>query len=114
MMIRDIRKGDVCWANITFDDDRTIIKRRPIVVLDVSDKGLVVVICETRGFDESGKYYDQFKVPLWDWRSYGLSHASYAKTHKVYEVHAKSLDSYIGHMTKRDLKNIIDRINASL
>ncbi|RSK56635.1 type II toxin-antitoxin system PemK/MazF family toxin [Bacillus canaveralius] len=109
--------GDIYYVDIAFEDDQTFSKERPVVVIDVEDGDiLILTISEitTTAPNTPPKYHDQFKSPINNYGTAGLSRMSYVKAHKLKRIPESALKTYVGKMEETDLYNAIVMIADNL
>ncbi|EHQ88632.1 hypothetical protein DesyoDRAFT_1480 [Desulfosporosinus youngiae DSM 17734] len=80
-MIRmEFSVGDIFWLDVEFEDDSFSSKRRPsIIVGGTADELFVLVSTTSQPPSNSSSYYDQFKIPILNWRNNGFTKPSWVK-----------------------------------
>lgn len=86
-----------------------------MVVFDITEDGEVMAAYAAitgSEIKEFGGKYDQWKVPLFKWRTAGLEKGSYVKANCIALVPLSTFKSekYIGRMDRTDFKNMIRKI----
>lgn len=114
-MVLDI--GEIFWLEVEYEDIFEESKRRPaIIIAKVEESFLILVSTTTQSPSEPPSYFDQFKIPIYNWRKYGFSKPSWALGLRLIEFTEDELKSivknedYIGAMNEIDLQYLISKI----
>lgn len=95
-------KGEVWFAEFPYEEDNSILKYRPVVVLDVDTLG-VLSIKVTR---HSVRDDDPFDTPIVHWQDAGLYFASTARVSKVLNLQPDDFIFKFGVLHPDDLSKI--------
>jgi len=114
-MLFDI--GSIFWLKVAYEDIPEESKRRPAIIIDVKKESfLILVTTSTQPPSEPPTYFDQFKIPIYNWRKYGFTKPSWALGLRLIELTINEFKSvvkkedYIGKMNEIDLQYLINRI----
>lgn len=110
---RIITKGEIYKVNCVYEDDDSISEERPVVIVRADNTaGLYVVVQITsEPPKEPPSTYDQYKLPIFNWRQAGLVKPSYAKLNRIERFTKDELLEYYGRMNRMDLTRIEEAIN---
>lgn len=107
IQIGDVFSLECEYGDVEFTEDR------PVVVIDIDMEGNFVVVAvvteiTTQPPKALSRGYGKYRVPIWNWRTIGLSEPSYAKANKTARVHATDLTSVrtIGFMDPQDVEMV--------
>lgn len=109
--------GEIFWLEVEYEDIPNESKRRPAIIIDNKDDSLFILVSTTsQSPKDPPSYYDQFKIPIYNWRKIGLSQASWGLGYRLIELTENELRSvvtrtdYIGRMSEIDLQYLITQI----
>jgi len=109
--------GEIYWLDIEYEDDPKESKRRPAIIIGKIANSLFILVSTTsQSPSDPPSYYDQFKIPILNWRKYGFSKPSWGLGYRLIRLTADELESvvkqedFLGHMSDIDLKNLIEKI----
>jgi len=91
-----IKKWEIYWANVKFEDSSEI-KRRPVLIIN-SSNALVVSLKMTSQC--RGDIPPEYVVR--EWQEAGLPKPTYVRHDRVIQLKASDLDEKIGKLTERD------------
>ena len=114
-MVLDI--GEIFWLEVEYEDKSEESKRRPAIIIGkVEGSFLILVSTTTQSPSEPPSYFDQFKIPIYNWRKCGFPKPSWALGMRLIEFTEDELKSivknedYIGAMNEIDLQYLISKI----
>ena len=88
--------GEIFWSDVKYEDVPGESKIRPVIIVDELDDDLLILVSTTsQSPEDPPKYYDQYKIPIPNWRKSGLPKPSWGLGFKLLDI------------TKRDFKKII-------
>lgn len=96
---------DVWYANFPYEEDPTIVKERPVIVLNVEP--LEVLSIKVTHHDV--REYDKYDVPIEKWREAGLIKPSVARISKAIYLNNNAFTNMIGQLHPDDIVNIYDK-----
>jgi len=109
--------GEVYWLEVEYEDIPNESKRRPAIIIDKKEDRLFILVSTTsQSRKDPPSYFDQFKIPIYNWRKIGLPQASWGLGYRLIELTDEELKSvvtktdYIGRMSEIDLNNLITKI----
>jgi len=109
--------GEVYWLEVEYEDIPNESKRRPAIIIDKKEDRLFILVSTTsQSPKDPPSYFDQFKIPIYNWRKIGLPQASWGLGYRLIELTDEELKSvvtktdYIGRMSEIDLNNLITKI----
>lgn len=109
--------GEVYWLEVEYEDIPNESKRRPAIIIDKKEDRLFILVSTTsQSPKDPPSYFDQFKIPIYNWRKIGLPQASWGLGYRLIELTDKELKSvvtktdYIGRMGEIDLHDLIIKI----
>lgn len=113
----ELHLGTVFWLEIEYEDDPSVSKRRPVIVIDETEDEVVILISTTsQGPKEPPKTYDNYKIPILNWRLAGLKKPSWGLGLRLLSLSKSSLQStverqdYIGNLIVEDFNYLIMEI----
>lgn len=72
-----IKIGDLYYFDIAYEDNPSIVKNRPMMILtDDNDDVLLLISTTIQPRNIPLTYHDRYKIPIYNWRKTGLSRAS--------------------------------------
>jgi mRNA interferase MazF len=72
--------GDIFWLDVEFEDDPESSKRRPALIIgSTADELIILVSTTSQPPSDPPSFYDQFKIPILNWRSNGFTKPSWVK-----------------------------------
>lgn|SRR5699024_552279 len=112
-----MRIGDLFYFDVAYEDDPSIFKNRPVMLLQESeDNFLLLISTTTTKRNDPLKWYDAYKIPIQNWRKTGLREPSWCLARNLIEISRAELelligaDDYIGRMHPEDFNYIIEEI----
>jgi mRNA interferase MazF len=76
----NLNVGDIFWLDVEFEDEPDSSKRRPTIIIgSTSDEVFVLVSTTSQPPSDPPSYYDQFKIPILNWRNNGFTKPSWVK-----------------------------------
>lgn len=110
-------KGDIFWLEVQYKDIPNESKVRPAIIIDkIEDCYFIILSTTTQSPSNPPSYFDQFKIPILNWRKAGLLEPSWGLGYRLIELTEFELESIvknkdrIGKMGKKDLKYLINEI----
>ena len=105
--------GEAYTAKVYFKGVNGTYKKRPVLIVDDSEEGLIT-FAEITGTKPSvpPKYYDRFKVEIVDWQSVGLNEQSWVKCHKgnLHRVSKDRMIHRIGRVGNEVMEEVLTKI----
>lgn len=108
--------GEIFWLDIEYEDDPNQSKRRPAIIVGKTENSLYILVSTTtQPPSDPPSYYDQFKIPIYNWRNYGFTKPSWGLGFRLIRLTDDELKSvvkekdFLGRMGD-DLKYLIDEI----
>lgn len=72
--------GDIFWLNVEFEDDPDSSKRRPAIIVGRNADELFILVSTTsQPPSNPPSSYDQFKIPILNWRNNVFTKPSWVK-----------------------------------
>jgi len=109
--------GDIFWFEVGFVDIPNESKIRPAVIVYEEDNELLILVATTSiPPHDPPKYFDQFKIPVLNWRKVGLSKPSWVQSLKLIHLTRTQLrdlvkeDDFIGRMSELDFNYLVGEI----
>ncbi|MEA1961269.1 MAG: type II toxin-antitoxin system PemK/MazF family toxin [Bacillota bacterium] len=109
--------GEIFWLEIEYEDIPNESKIRPAIIVDKDEESFYILVSTTtQSPKDPPSYYDQFKIPILNWRKIGLPQASWGLGYRLIKLRDNELRSvvtntdYIGSMSETDLQYLITQI----
>ncbi|MCO1604736.1 type II toxin-antitoxin system PemK/MazF family toxin [Desulfosporosinus nitroreducens] len=109
--------GEIFWFEVGYEDIPNESKIRPAVIVDEDDNELLILVATTSvPPHDPPKYFDQFKIPVLNWRKVGLSKPSWVQSLKLIHLTRTQLrdlvkeDDFIGRMSELDFNYLVGEI----
>lgn len=109
--------GEMFWLEVEYEDDPNESKRRPAIIVSKIENNLFILVSTTsQSPSDPPSYYDQFKIPIYNWRKYGFSKPSWGLGYRLIRLTDEELKSvvkkedFLGRMSEIDLKNLNEKI----
>jgi len=109
--------GEIFWLEVEYEDDPNEFKRRPAIIVGKIENSLFILVSTTsQSPNDPPSYYDQFKIPIYNWRKYGFLKPSWGLGYRLIRLTDKELKSvvkredFLGRMNEIDLRNLIEKI----
>lgn len=101
---------EIWFADFPFEEDKTKVKKRPVVVLEISDDfieilGVKVTSKPARSVGRS-KTISEYEVALFYWQEEGLDRPSIVRIDKMQTIQTSYLHYKIGNLHRHDWYNI--------
>ncbi len=110
-------KGDIFWLEIQYEDIPGESKIRPAIIIDkIENYYFILISTTTQSPSNPPSYFDQFKIPILNWRKAGLLKPSWGLGYrliKLTELELKRVikdEDRIGKIGETDLKYLINKI----
>ncbi len=94
----------VWWARVTFEDDPSTYKVRPVVIID--GRAFVCTALKVT----SQRKNDLYHVELVQWRAAGLDKPSWVEVGKTVRLNEDSFGEMIGRLDHEDILRIVRRL----
>ena len=108
--INSINIKDIVFVKYPFEEDPSIVKSRPALVIDKDIDNLkVLVVKVTKTLPR-----DRFDYRIVEWMKANLKFESTARASKIQAIKVEDIDKKIGTMTDSDYNEVIDRLNEFL
>lgn len=104
----DPQPWEIWWADVEFEDQPGIYKRRPVLVIDNQENPLVLVLKLTTHpprLDFKGEY------EIIEYQQAGLKKKTVARCSKLISIHISFFIHKIGVLQPIDIMNIINEID---
>lgn len=99
--------GDVCTADFPFQEEISMVKRRPVIVVtDIDSNGFLNCIMIT----SKGPKGVKGEVELIDYKSANLRMKSFARVDRIEKLNQKQVFEKTGKISNRDLSKIIETL----
>ncbi|MDD4049189.1 MAG: type II toxin-antitoxin system PemK/MazF family toxin [Clostridia bacterium] len=103
--------GEIFWLEVSYEDIPNESKVRPAIIIGKSkDNSFILVSTTSQAPSEPPSHFDQYKIPIYNWRRLGFPKSSWALGYRLIELDEKKLksiikkDDYIGYMDEIDLQ----------
>jgi mRNA interferase MazF len=112
----EFRLGEIYWIEVGYEDFPDESKIRPAVIVGEEDRSLLILVATTSvPPNDPPKYFDQFKIPVLNWRKAGLLKPSWVQGYKLIRLTREDLrnlnkDNFIGRMSELDFNYLIAEI----
>lgn len=114
-MVFDIDK--IFWLEVEYVDIPAESKKRPAIIIGKREESLLILVSTTtQSPSEPPSYFDQFKIPIYNWRKFGFPKPSWALGLRLIEFTESELksvvknDDIIGYMNDIDLQHLVNKI----
>ncbi len=111
--------GEIFWLEIEYEDLPDESKRRPAIIIDkLEDSIFILVSTTTQSPSDPPSYFDQYKIPILNWRKIGLPKHSWGLAYRLIQLTEDELKDvvkrrdYIACMSDKDLQYLIDQIES--
>ncbi|WP_045576108.1 type II toxin-antitoxin system PemK/MazF family toxin [Desulfosporosinus sp. I2] len=109
--------GTIFWLNIGYQDIPAESKIRPAIIVGLGNKNLLILVATTSvPPNDPPKYFDQFKIPILNWRRSGLLKPSWVQGLKLIHLTREQLralvqdEDFIGRMVSHDFNYLVGEI----
>lgn len=102
-----MKRWDVYWADVPFEDDPTQIKRRPVIIARDS----VVYVLTLRVTTHSPRMCDPYDYQLIEWKYANLNSPSVVRIRKLAKLKPEEIHDYIGSLHPADRLGIQTKMN---
>jgi len=113
----NIKIGDLFYLDVAYENNPSIVKNRPVLLLDEYENNVLLLISTTtKGRRHPLKWYDDYKIPIQNWRKTGLREASWCMGKNLINISRVELESilenndYIGRMHPEDFNFIVEEL----
>lgn len=101
-----LKENWTVWtAKVAFEDDPSISKVRPVVVIDGN-----AFVCTALKVTSQRKN-DRYHVELVQWRAAGLDKPSWVEVGKTVQLNENSFGEMIGRLDHEDILRIVKRLS---
>jgi hypothetical protein len=100
-----MKQWEVWFANFPFDDDPSIIKKRPVVILDVEPIRVLSIKVTTHDIRD----VDPYDTPILNWQAAGLDRPSIARVSKTIYLTPENIIHKIGVLHFDDQNAILNK-----
>lgn len=104
MNLTDLKLGDIIWTLFPTEEDSSITLKHPALVLR---NGKVIIIA-AMGTSKVDKYQGEFDYEIQDLECTGLSRRTVIRVNKQESLTDVNVLSKAGHLSQRDLENVIE------
>ena len=109
--------GEVFWLDVGYQDNPGASKVRPaIIVAEKVDYLFVLVATTSVPPHDPPKYFDQFKIPILNWRRSGLLKPSCVQGLRLIDLTREQLralvkeEDFIGRMNEQDFNYLVGEL----
>ncbi len=109
--------GEIFWLEVEYEDIPEESKTRPAIIIDKREDSIFILVSTTtQSPSDPPSYFDQFKIPIFNWRRIGLSRPSWGLGYRLIQLTEDELkdvvkiSDYIGCMSEKDLQYLIEQI----
>jgi mRNA interferase MazF len=109
--------GDIYWIEVGYEGSPEESKIRPAVIVGEEFRALLILVATTSvPPNDPPKYFDQFKIPILNWRKAGLLKPSWVLSLNLIRLTKGQLsklvkeDDFIGRMSNLDFNYLINEI----
>lgn len=109
--------GEIFWIEVGYEDFPEESKIRPAIIVGEEDRALLILVATTSvPPNDPPKYFDQFKIPVLNWRKAGLLKPSWVQSLKLIRLKRDQLsnlvkeDDFIGRLSELDFNYLIGEI----
>ncbi|MEA4900479.1 type II toxin-antitoxin system PemK/MazF family toxin [Desulfitobacterium sp.] len=113
----DFSIGEIYWIEVGYEDSPEESKVRPAIIVSEEDGAILILVATTSvPPHDPPKYYDQFKIPILNWRKAGLLKPSWVQGYKLIPLMKADLcklvkrDDFIGRMPELDFNFLVTEI----
>lgn len=113
----EFRLGEIYWIEVGYEDFPEESKVRPAIIVGEEDRALLILVATTSvPPNDPPKYFDQFKIPVLNWRKAGLLKPSWVQSLNLIRLTRDQLsnlvkeDDFIGRMSELDFNYLIGEI----
>lgn len=85
--------GDAFYLEVEYEDVFDGSKIRPVIIIDKRDDNIFLVSTTSQKPKNPPSYYDQFKIPILNWRRIGFKEPSWAKSYKLIQLSEEDLNN---------------------
>lgn len=93
---------DIYWADVPFDEDKSVIKRRPVLV--INDK--LAYVLSLKITSHEAREHDPLDYELVYWKEAGLNRKSTVRIGKLLKLEPTDFVEKIGTIHRHDKTNI--------
>ncbi len=111
--------GEIFWLEIEYEDLPDESKRRPAIIIDKREDSIFILVSTTtQSPSDPPSYFDQYKIPILNWRKIGLPKPSWGLGYRLIQLTEDELKDvvkrrdYIACMSDKDLQYLIDQIES--
>lgn len=109
--------GTIFWLNIGYQDIPDESKIRPAIIVGLGYNDLLILVATTSvpPYDPP-KYFDQFKIPILNWRRSGLLKPSWVQGLKLIHLTRRQLgtlvqdEDFIGRIIVHDFNYLLGEL----
>ncbi|GAB6174415.1 hypothetical protein JCM15765_38930 [Paradesulfitobacterium aromaticivorans] len=109
--------GEIFWLDVGYQDLPGESKVRPTIIVDEDEQDLLLLVATTSvPPDDPPKYFDQFKIPILNWRKSGLPKPSWVQGLRLIHLTRRQLravirnEDFIGRMYELDFNYLVSQI----
>ncbi|GEN45431.1 type II toxin-antitoxin system PemK/MazF family toxin [Alkalibacillus haloalkaliphilus] len=107
--------GEIYYMDVEFEEQPNKSKNRPVIIFGEHEEEILLLISTTtKGRKHPISYYDQFKIPIPNWRKSGLSEPSWCRGYRLIEISKAQFKKivkkhdYIGKLHPEDFNYILE------
>lgn len=109
--------GEIFWLAVDYEDVPDAFKIRPAIIVGEKDDNCLILVSTTSiPPNDPPKHFDQYKIPILNWRRAGLPKPSWGLGFRLIELTIAELKSivknedFIGRMHELDFNYLVGEI----
>lgn len=95
-----MNRRDIYWADVPYEDDPSISKKRPVIIAKDSSPVYVLTFKVT---SKDAREYDPGDYPLMYWKESGLRKPSVVRLRRISQISPDKIGDHIGHVQAADV-----------
>lgn len=103
-----MRRWDIYWADVPFEDDPGQSKIRPVIIARDASPAYVLTLKVT---SQEARDYDPGDFPITYWKAAGLNEPSVVRIRKISQLTPDRFGDYIGRIQAADAFAIQEKMN---
>lgn len=100
-----MKQWEMWFADFPFDDDASIEKKRPVIILNVDPIEVLSVKVTSHNIRDN----DEYDTPIIKWKEAGLDRPSVARISKTRNLTIDKFSHKFGNLHNDDRKNIMQK-----
>lgn len=99
-----MKRWQIYWADVPFEDDPTQRKRRPVLIA----KDCVAFVLSFKITSHGAREYDPYDYEICFWKEAGLNSQSTVRISKLTKLNREDFCGYIGELHPADVLALLD------